>query len=137
MDVKRKTFSVTNKKNITVNPNNTSIKRITMALNENFSMSEELAKAIGTVVVQALTENAKDEQTALDIGDDLDLGEEGIEDLPESSRDAGTAEEVEGPKAAQDLSQDFAELKKAYNNHSEKGDDSRYKKVLAYFSKGV
>ena len=122
----RKTFSV-NKKTpesiIGYKPNKSEEKQIKFfseLLGENFSMSEELAKAIGTVVVQALTENAKNE-SALDLetdGDDglsLDLGDE---DLPESKRDAGEVEEAEGPQNAPDLSKDFAELKKTMSNHS-------------------
>lgn len=85
---------------------------------KNFSMSEELAKAIGTVVVQALTENAKDEtvEDDFDLEGDVDLDDSEIE---ESSRDAGKVQEAEGPKNAPDLSEDFAELKKTVSNHSE------------------
>ena len=107
----------------------------------NFAMSEELAKAIGTVVVQALTENAKDAMSSgldedLDDGglEDMDLGES---DLPESKRDAGKVQEAEGPKAAPDLSQDFAELKATVNNHSELTNEAmkHYRDMKLYFSK--
>lgn len=84
-------------------------------IQKNFSMSEELAKAIGTVVVQALTENAKSED--LNIEDDLDIDLED-ENLEESSRDAGNVSPAEGPKAAPDLSEDFNELKNSVSNHS-------------------
>lgn len=120
--VTQKTFSVTRKKKITYKPNAKELKKIEYfsdLLGENFSMSEELAKAIGTVVVQALTENAKDESADLGLSeDDLGLDSEEDENLPESSRDAGKVEAAEGPKNAPDLSQDFAELKSTVNNHS-------------------
>lgn len=115
------------------------IKFFSELIGKNFSMSEELAKAIGTVVVQALTENAKDDSLGLnsdlDDGglDDMELGES---DLPESSRDAGKVEEAEGPKAAPDLSQDFAELKSIVN-HSERKSDNvvHYEQVCEFLSK--
>lgn len=137
----QKTFSVTRKKKITFKPNSSDIKKIkyfSELLGENFSMSEELAKAIGTVVVQALTENAKDESSALDLESDdengLSLDES---ELPESSKDAGKVEEAEGPKNAPDLSKDFAELKSTVQNHSESisAAEDHYRKTQMFFSK--
>lgn len=135
------TFSVKKKKNIDFNPNNSDkrcIRYFSEVLTEHFSMSEELAKAIGTVVVQALTENAKDEEKLddgldleLDEDDDLDFGES---ELPESARDKGEAEESEGPKNAPDLSSDFAEMKKTINNHSVTNfAQKRYEQVKEFF----
>jgi hypothetical protein len=92
----------------------------------NFSMSPELANAIGTVVVQALQENAKAESN--------EMSEESEEydanDLPESSRDAGLVDENEGPKYAPDLSAEVNELK-SLSNHS---DTSRYGKIKDIFN---
>lgn len=138
---KNRTFSVRSKGPIVFKPTEGDIKKInyfSQLLNENFSMSEDLAKAIGTVVVQALTENAKDEQAALDIGDGDDLGlgmdmDIGGEDLPESKKDSGEVEEAEGPKNAPDLSQDFAELKKIVNNHSFVSEDEKRNEYMKKF----
>lgn len=97
---------------------------------KNFSMSMELANAIGTVVVQALQENAKTEEI---IGDDVE-GEgddfEAATDLPPSSRDAGEVEQEEGPKYAPDLSAEVDELKNI-SNHS---DNSRYVQMKKIFN---
>jgi len=129
------TFSVVRKKIPFVTftkRENRMVNYFSKAITEHFSMSEELAKAIGTVVVQALTENAKDEAASLDLGgldsglggDDFDLGDDDEfsldeSDLPESAISTGEVEEAEGPKNAPDLSSDFAELKKTVNsNHS-------------------
>lgn len=92
-------------------------------LAKNFSMSPELANAIGTVVVQALQENAKTEISSDTIEEEEDFGEE--EEIPPSSRDAGEVEQEEGPKYAPDLSAEVDELKNI-SNHSE---TSRYGKV--------
>lgn len=133
----RKTFSVSRKKPIDFIPTNMSEKRVikyfSNLMTENFSMSEDLAKAIGTVVVQALTENAKDTDNLggggdmFGGGDDSgfdfdDFGTEGNEDLPESSKDAGTVEEAAGAIPAPDTDNDFDEMQSMVNNHSEKGD---------------
>jgi len=90
---------------------------------QNFSMSPELANAIGTVVVQALQENAKSEAIEEGIDDSGDDFEEN--DIPPSSRDAGEVEQEEGPKYAPDLSAEVDELKNI-NNHS---DNSRYEQL--------
>lgn len=137
------TFSVSKKKPINYKPTKNGKKYIAYfseLMQENFSMSEELAKAIGTVVVQALTENAKDEQAALDdLGgdDELDLDMDLDEsELPESARDAGEVQEAEGPKNAPDLSADFADLKSTISNHSnvQSFSDNRYKQVKQFLS---
>lgn len=145
----RTSFSVAKKKPITFKPITDEHKRYVKffsgVITENFSMSEELAKAIGTVVVQALTENAKtesqdvfgdtnsDDDLDLDLGDDVDLDES---ELPESSRDSGKVQEAEGPKNAPDLSADFAELKGTMSNHSELQHfaEDRYKAIKEYLS---
>jgi hypothetical protein len=137
-----KTFSVSKKKTIQFSPSESDIKKIKFfseLLNENFAMSEELAKAIGTVVVQALTENAKDDGLGLDGSDDLGLDDDldlDTSDLPESAKDSGKVQEAEGPKPAPDLSQDFAELKSSVQNHSEKtnADEQRRIAVKKFFS---
>lgn len=100
---------------------------------KNFSMSEELAKAIGTVVVQALTENAKDET----LEDDFDLDEgDGLDDseLPESAKDSGEAEEAEGPKPAPDLSEEFSDLKNSTNGANKGFSETRYEKIKNYLN---
>jgi len=97
---------------------------------KNFSMSVELANAIGTVVVQALQENAKQETIEgdedLEGGDDFDAET----DIPPSSRDAGVVDQEEGPKYAPDLSAEVDELKNI-NNHS---DNSRYVQMKDIFN---
>lgn len=140
---KQETFSVSKKKTIQFSPSEEDIKKIKFfseLMNENFAMSEELAKAIGTVVVQALTENAKDDgglglgSDDEGLGDDLDLD---TSDLPESAKDKGEVEEAEGPKPAKDLSQDFAELKSSVQNHSDNtsAEEKRYANLKKmYFS---
>lgn len=90
---------------------------------KNFSMSMELANAIGTVVVQALQENAKTEEVVGDTEENDESGDfDPANDLPQSSRDAGEVDEQEGPKYAPDLSAEVDELKNI-SNHS---DNSRY-----------
>lgn len=85
-------------------------------LPKNFSMSPELANAIGSVVVQALQENAKETLGGVN---DSELDSEDTEDgLPKSDRDLGLVEGEEGPKYAPDLSAEVDELKNI-NNHSE------------------
>lgn len=126
-----KAFSVKLKKSIASNTSDKQVTFFSNLLTDNFSMSEELAKAIGTVVVQALTENAKDDNAnsggsddMLDINDDaeFDLGSDeengGDNELPLSKRAKGEVEEAEGPKAAPDLSKEFEELKSTTSNHS-------------------
>ena len=125
-----KAFSVKLKKSIASNTSDKQVTFFSNLLTDNFSMSEELAKAIGTVVVQALTENAKDDISSggsndmLDINDDaeFDLGSDeengGDNELPLSKRAKGEVEEAEGPKAAPDLSKEFEELKSTTSNHS-------------------
>ena len=125
-----KAFSVKLKKSIASNTSDKQVTFFSNLLTDNFSMSEELAKAIGTVVVQALTENAKDDVSSdsnddtLDINDDaeFDLSSDeengGDNELPLSKRAKGEAEEAEGPKAAPDLSKEFEELKSTTSNHS-------------------
>lgn len=100
---------------------------------KNFSMSEELAKAIGTVVVQALTENAKDD--ALEDGFDLE-DEDDLDDseLPESAKDSGEAEEAEGPKPAPDLSEEFSDLQKSRQGANKGFSETRYEKVKNYLN---
>jgi len=100
---------------------------------KNFSMSEELAKAIGTVVVQALTENAKQPEEDFDWGDEEDEDSD-LDDseLEESSRDAGKVKEAEGPKPAPDLSEEFSELKNAKDKNSHFS--TRYEQVKNFFN---
>lgn len=90
-------------------------------LPKHFSMSPELANAIGSVVVQALQENAKTEEQSTD---DIFNGDDDDE-LPASDRDLGLVEGEEGPKYAPDLSAEVDELK-SINNHSY---NSRYGKI--------
>lgn len=125
-----KAFSVKLKKSIASNTSDKQVTFFSNLLTDNFSMSEELAKAIGTVVVQALTENAKDDVSSdsnddtLDINDDAEFDlssdeeNDGDNELPLSKRAKGEAEEAEGPKAAPDLSKEFEELKSTTSNHS-------------------
>jgi hypothetical protein len=147
-------FSVTRKKMPNYTPDKSDrkiIKFFSETILEHFSMSEDLAKAIGTVVVQALTENAKDNDSGdmfgggddFGFGDDMggDSGDDfGLDldfdesELPESSRDAGRVQEAEGPKAAPDLSEDFAELKRTVNNHSVTFADTYRDKRKDFFS---
>lgn len=102
------------------------LKSIKLDTPKNFSMSIELANAIGTVVVQALQENAKSEEV---LEEDVEGGDDfnAETDLPQSSRDAGSVDEEEGPKYAPDLSAEVDELKNI-NNHS-CSDNSRYEQL--------
>lgn len=103
------------------------LSKIKLSPVQNFSMSPELANAIGTVVVQALQENAKSEEV-YDDGGDFEADE--ATDIPPSSRDAGEVEQEEGPKYAPDLSAEVDELKNI-SNHS---DNSRYVQVKNIFN---
>ena len=96
---------------------------------QNFAMSQELATAIGTVVVQALQENAKEE-------DDLEMVDENIEDLPPSAKDEGQSEE-ETPKFAPDLSADENELKQMSINHKNDDRYSKVKEILNFSARNI
>jgi hypothetical protein len=89
---------------------------------KNFAMSQELATAIGTVVVQALQENAKEEGLE---------DEENTGDLPMSDKDMGEAEGEESPKFAPDLSADENELKQMSINPKL---DDRYSQVKNFLN---
>lgn len=111
----------------------------------NFSMSPELANAIGTVVVQALQENAKAEYNNntdnVDSDDIESLGEYSefdATDIPDSSRDAGLVESEEGPKYAPDLSAEVDELKNiSSNNYSDTSRYGQVKDILNFSSRNI